>query len=164
MKVKVTDKGSTKTYKITADTLEEAFEGLEAHRRKTGGWGSFDWGWKSSVKGKKPPTELTISVDWTITLPDWSGLSKAPKECQEAWKSMLKSLEAHENEHLDVMRKSAKQLEKDLKKNPPATSQDALDAAQAWADGHGDEQVKFDKKSDHGQKDGLKLDIPEICG
>ena len=163
MKLKFTEKANRKTYKITAKTLTEACEQLEKHRSKTGGWGQFSWNWKSSVKGKPkaPPTELGIQVDWTIELPEWQGVSKQPKVCEVAWKVMLKALAAHEEEHLELMRKSIKQLEKDLKKNPPQTQKDALAAADDWADAHSKGQKKFDEKADHGQKDGVQLDLTE---
>ncbi|MDR6265415.1 MULTISPECIES: DUF922 domain-containing protein [Rhodobacterales] len=139
---------------IKGATLEDVKKLLN----KADHWGKYDyaieWTYKA-MDGKV--TEVSVTCNPKITMPIWAGWNKADKESQKKWDIMWVKLKRHEEKHHDVTEKMIKELSKQLskdkkldEKNLPAKMDKFLSDVQK-------EQKAYDKKSDHGKKEGVKL-------
>ncbi len=153
---KIAKPGRT-TWSVKGKNLEEVFKNLNAHRW----WGQYKSG--ESIKwtlkdGKVDAVQVLVKP--LISMPKWSGLSKATKEEKKSWDLMSKALLKHENEHHKVF---LKVLEAWVKKLETLTALDKKALEKAWK-AFGKEAQKqqdvFDKKTDHGAKKGVVLNIP----
>ncbi len=145
-------------FTVRGETLADARKALDARDE----WGLYDatQGFKSSAKVDKDKkvTEVTMTINPVIELPDWSGYGKATKEQKASWDAMVKKLEAHERKHHKIQEDCVDALKKAIK------DEDDLDA-KALNKIISDQQKACQKKQDaydtssgHGAKEGVVLD------
>ena len=126
-------KPSAKTWTVKGADLDEVFEGLEKH----GPWALYEGNPSISAKIKKGDVEsVKLTAKPAITMPVWSGYSKARDEEKASWDAMWKQLEAHEAEHHDILVEHIGKLADWIRK------QDTLDK-KALDSAYGDFEKKY---------------------
>jgi predicted secreted Zn-dependent protease len=162
VKVKTTwgSKSTSKSIKITAETLGDALKALQGLDE----WGQFDGTIDHDYDtANDVVTQVTLKPSYKIQMPEWSGYSKAPKACQKEWDRMWKKLEEHEDGHRQVHQKTLTDLEASLKKKTDLTEDQWNKEFDAAIKKMQEDQKKFDSDTDHGAKKGVELNVSEEC-
>lgn len=106
--------------------------------------------------------DATISLSLVVHLPAWQDSERAPPKLRQSWQRFLRALAAHEEGHVEIAIKHAKQLRAELAALTPEEScqafmtkfQERAARAQARMD---EEQAAYDAKTEHGIKQGCVL-------
>jgi predicted secreted Zn-dependent protease len=122
-------------------------------------WGRCTWNFHytySSTNGVA--TRVNIILRLTIRLPQWTGAGweSASATAKAEWQRMLGCLRTHENGHVDIARSWAPTLQQRLFNQPEA------DLGSLWEAGladHQTEQDAYDTRTQHGQTQGVTLDL-----
>lgn len=139
---------------IKGTTLEDVQKVLN----KSDHWGKYDyaieWTYKS-LDGKV--TEVSVTCNPKIIMPIWAGWNKADKESQKKWDIMWVKLKRHEEQHHGVTEKMIKELNKQLSKDKKLDEKNLPSKMDKFLLNVQKEQDAYDKKTDHGKKEGVKL-------
>ncbi|MCP4314727.1 MAG: DUF922 domain-containing Zn-dependent protease [Hyphomicrobiales bacterium] len=63
-----------------------------------------------------------VSLDLTVTLPQWSELAKADRKTRSAFEKLSEHVEWHEQQHVEISQRYAQKIEKTLTEIPPQKS------------------------------------------
>ncbi len=155
--LKISKPGS-KNWTVKGKDLEEVVKNLDGNKW----WGKYDcpYTYKTSIKDGKVEA-IQIDSKPVITMPKWAGLSKATKEEKKSWDVMIKALFKHENEHHTVFLKTIEAWKKKVEAGGNLDKKAMATAWKAFEKVSKKQQEDFDKKTDHGAKKGVVLDIPK---
>jgi predicted secreted Zn-dependent protease len=145
-------------YKVAGATLKEALKQLQ----KRDEWGTYDstQNQKSGAKidGDGKVKSVTLTLNPTIELPEWSGYSKASKAQRKAWDDMVAKLEKHERNHHKIQKDALEDLKKKIKA-AKSLDRDVLDdLISKNSEGTQKQQDAYDSRTGHGEKEGVELD------
>ena len=101
--------------------------------------------------------EVTISGKPEIIMPIWKGWSKADRESQKAWDIMWIRLKRHEENHYKKSLDELKKFEKMVKKAGAYSEEIFNKKMDTFFADHQKAQDAYDKKTDHGVKEGVVL-------
>ena len=121
-------KEKIKYYNVTGSTGAELYKSMIKNGPDHGGIQkdvlastAFKFDFKNDVfkvqKNRCVLTSLDIIVNVTYTYPRWRGSKKASAETRKAWEKFRKVAIWHENEHVKITKKFAKNYERALKKS-----------------------------------------------
>jgi len=143
------------TYTVAGKTIEAVFKALQ----KRSFWGRYrsNASYKATFQLDGHVDVFTLTSKPTIVMPKWKDYSKGNKGQKGTWDTMWKKLNTHENNHHAIFTKCITELENAV------TSSDVLEADidAFWTDetkDWQDQQDRYDTKSGHGVKEGVKLD------
>jgi hypothetical protein len=142
------------SYEVTGSSLAEVAEQLDPVE-----YGRCSWNYNYSQESTNGvATRVNVTLTLTIRLPQWTGQGweNASAAAKGEWQRMLARLRTHESGHADIARCWADTLQQQLLNQPEA------DLSTIWGQGladHGDEQEAYDTMTQHGQTQGVTLDI-----
>lgn len=143
------------TYDIAGTTLAIVAKQLDPKE-----WGrctyNYDYSYETAANGRVTKVDVTLHL--TIRLPRWQGkgYDQASAAAKEEWLRMLTALEIHEDGHADIARTWAATTQTRL------LGQRGGRVAQRYSqtmDAIKRAQDEFDKKTKHGQNQGVSLDL-----
>jgi len=142
------------SYTIDAQTLHEVADVIDGHEEA----GETTWepnlNYKTSSDGVV--TQATVTVDLTITMPEWPAARKRKKRVRDEWERFYRALEAHEQGHVDLVRKHLEGVAASLVGLSEEKAQEkfaeALQELQEASD-------QYDAATDHGRKNGTIIDL-----
>ncbi len=143
------------TYDIVGTTLAAVAKQLDPKE-----WGrctyDYDYIYETAANGRVTKVDVTLRL--TIRLPHWQGkdYDQASAAVKEEWQRMLTALETHEDGHADIARTWAATMQTRLlgqRGGRVAQRHSQTRAAIKRA------QDEFDKKTKHGQNQGVSLDL-----
>lgn len=140
------------SYTINAKTLEEA-AAVVSQREEAG---LTEWFPNLSYKTKDGViTSATVTVNLTVTMPNWPGAAKLSKAAKAEWGRFYRALADHEQGHVDLVHKHLENIADSLigktEDEAKAAFQQAIDDLQMESD-------KYDQDTDHGRKRGTIID------
>lgn len=148
-------KPALKKTNVSGKTLEEVSKKLD----KLPAWGKYDceikYSYKTDASGNV--TEVTLTGKPVITMPIWKEWSKGDRESQKKWDIMWVKLKRHEEEHHNKTLGEIKKLEAKMKKAKSLSEKDFKKMMDQFYKDLSKAQKDYDKKSDHGKKEGVKL-------
>jgi predicted secreted Zn-dependent protease len=102
---------------------------------------------------------LTTKTTITITLPRWSAPPSASKGLIERWKNYYVALQQHETRHAEMAREAAAEIRKRVTAlRDPSSCEKFKESINATANkvvaDFREQEIQFDKRTDHGRKDG----------
>ena len=121
-----------KYYDLTGTTAKD----LQAAVKKLGPQGRYagytewqvTWAFQSTrLETGCSVSSITIKVDVTITLPQWTNSSDGAHDLRLWWNLSMRDLRKHEQIHVDNAVATARAIEQALKDLPPATDCQTLD-------------------------------------
>ena len=101
--------------------------------------------------------EITITGTPEIIMPVWKGWNKADRESQKAWDIMWVRLKRHEENHYKKSLEELKKFEKKVKKAGAYSESVFKTKMDDFYTDHQKVQDAYDKKTDHGVKEGVVL-------
>jgi predicted secreted Zn-dependent protease len=142
------------SYTIDAQTLHEVADVIGAREEA----GETTWepnlNYKTSSDGVV--TQATVTVDLTITMPEWPAARKRKKRVRDEWERFFRALDAHEQGHVDLVRKHLEGVAASLVGLSEEEAQqkfaEALQELQDASD-------QYDADTDHGRKHGTIIDL-----
>ena len=160
----------TVTYPVSGATEAEVRESLDRSPlspdgRRRVGYTQADISWEFRYResgGRCRVVSATVTLNVTITLPEWTPPSGATRALRDRWDRFLGALTAHEQGHVDIALATAQRIEDALWRAPTQRSckgyddvlgriaNDLFDAAEV-------EQKKFDEDTDHGRTQGVSF-------
>lgn len=144
---------SNKTWNVKGADAESLFKNLE----KNGFWGRYRSNSSGSWSGKgKKIDSVKITGKPVILMPSWTEYSKI-KDGQASWDKMWKALKKHEDNHHKIFDEAAKAFKKELEKGGDLDPKDMTKAWDKWLKDTQKKQDDYDKKSKHGQNEGVIL-------
>ncbi|HEU0221346.1 MAG TPA: DUF922 domain-containing protein [Paracoccaceae bacterium] len=148
---------SNKSYTVSGKSIREVFDALQKH----GWWGRYRSNEGMSYSGKSSTVDtIKVSASPVIFMPSWTGYSKASKAEQQSWDKMYKALKKHEENHHEIFLSSADDWKKEMEKNGNLSEKDTKAAWSDFTKATQKKQDAYDTKTDHGQKEGVILDLP----
>jgi len=142
-------------YDVGGSTLAEVATQLDPNE-----WGHCKYDYKyryetETINGKT--TKVYVTLELTIRLPRWQrGWGKASDATKAEWTNMLKALEAHEEEHAEIARQWAPKIQEGLLGLPKKRADKKFEQLKKQVE---KETEKFDKRTKHGQNEGVNLDL-----
>ena len=105
---------------------------------------------------------VTVSLEITYQLPEWDGDPSAPPALTDKWRRYEQALQAHEDGHAEHGRDAADEVERTLTALPPASDCPTMDRianakAQAIIDAHAQDDVAYDRDTQHGATQGARF-------
>lgn len=137
------------------------FEGLRIAMNRRGEWGHFD----PHIDCQYDPaveqvSSFTVVAAPEIELPEWAHRATADEPHAQAWDDMIAALTAHEENHLDLFERWARNLRRSLRRERPIPIADFPSRWEALADELQTAQDRYDRSSNHGLREGVVLDDP----
>jgi len=122
-------------------------------------------------------TDIVVTLDCTITMPEWSGYGDANDDEQDEWDSFITGLREHERGHVEIAKEWRKKIEETLEEEcvdknitaygstPKEACKNALQKLKdtiknkfdELTDEHEKEQDEYDNETDHGADQGATL-------
>jgi predicted secreted Zn-dependent protease len=144
------------TYVVTGTT----FDALSRQMSARGEWAAFTGGLTVDPRGT-PVTRVTVSCRPTITMPEWRERSDASRPMQAEWDRMIAALERHEMGHDAILRQVANGFRDAVNAADPPPDRRALRRmARALLRDHIARQRAYDRSTNQGANDGVRLDDP----
>ena len=117
-----------------------------------------------STPGSCKLTELTASVEGTMTLPHWVDADNAPAPLAKEWRNFVAALRVHENGHYAHGEEAADEVQALAGSIQPAADCSDLtreidDRAESVLDKYRALDAKYDRDTNHGEKQGAVLVI-----
>ncbi len=111
-------------------------------------------------------TELTASVEGTMTLPHWVDAGSAPAALAREWQNYVAALRVHENGHYAHGVQAANEIRAlansiQPAENCSALSREVADRAQSVLDKFRAVDETYDRQTNHGQTQGAVLTIDD---
>lgn len=144
------------TYTVTGKTLKEA--AAQIRGREEAGETSWNPVFNEAHDDSGKITTATIDVTITVLLPSWSEASKLTGADKTTWDSFMMALRAHEQHHVDLVKSKLKDVAKNMIGKSKTEADGLLQAALTALKTASDE---YDTKTDHGKKEGVKIDTEE---
>jgi len=149
-------KPASQKWTAKGKTMDDLLKNLNKH----GWWGRYRAQPSYSYKEKNGTVSgFTLKAKPIVIMPAWSDYSKATKDQKKSWDTMWKALKKHEDNHHVIFDTAAKAWKKAMDK---AGDVDAKEAKSKWDAFIKDTQGKqdaYDKKTGHGEKEGVILKI-----
>lgn len=147
-------KPKANTWTVKGKTIVDLFDNLNKHKW----WGRYRSHPEHSLKEKDAlVSEFKLTAKPEVIMPKWAEYAKASKDEKKSWDDMWAALNTHENNHhtifsdeCDAWVKAMDKLGDLDKKKAKAEWDKFVKATQAKQDG-------YDKKTDHGAKEGVIL-------
>ena len=142
------------TYDVAGTTLAAVAKQLDPKE-----WGrctyNYDYSYETAANGRVTKVDVTLHL--TIRLPRWQGegYDQASAAAKEEWQRMLTALETHEEGHADIARTWAATMQTRLLGQRGGRVAQRYNQTMAAIKRAQDE---FDKKTKHGQNQGVSLD------
>ncbi len=161
----------TTYYEVKGESLRELRRAMNEKRPKAPDGERHDaltlwdikwsYGWQK-VEGKFAIQAPKVTVNIAMTLPKWLYPEQSDAEMMTRWKSYLKILVAHENDHGKFALQAAKDLELRLMALP---AQNSLEELKQLVEAIGQQiltdcrtrNVKYDVDTDHGHRQGARF-------
>jgi len=144
---------TTQTFDIEADDLTGAAAALQSLDE----WGKTRWNVTYDYDATDGvATSVAVTARITVELPRWTTLSKQPRRVQAEWNRMLTALRRHENEHVRIARERIQQLAGEMSGKPESDLPDIHARCLQDLDTLSN---AFDQRTDHGEKEGVTLDL-----
>ncbi len=121
------------------------------------------WKYRNGVHGGTCKVEeAAVAVGVTSTLPRWRGEANGPKSLRERWRRLLEAVGRDQGFHKELAIRAGKEIEAALLAVKPAADCDALteaanDTAEQILKKHRAADEEYDRKYQHGLKDGATL-------
>jgi hypothetical protein len=144
---------TTQTFEIEADNLDGAAAALQTLDE----WGKTRWNVTYDYEETDgTATSVVVTARITVELPRWTTLDKQPRRVRAEWNRMLAALRRHENEHVRIARERIQTLAGELSGKPESELSDIHSRCLQDLDtlSHA-----FDTRTDHGEKQGVSLDL-----
>lgn len=112
--------------------------------------------------GKCVITGINLSMTIEIVMPRWVNEVGAPQSLSDSWRNFLRALLMHEHGHKQISLENAEELRKLVKSATPQPTCDAAGAAfnaaaKAVNDKSDAKQDAYDKATEHGRLQGVRL-------
>lgn len=104
-------------------------------------------------------TQITLIAKPTITMPVWPGAGKLKGQEKKDWDSMIAALNKHEKKHHSIFETDAKKFKKDTEAEGDVPKGDVPAKMNAFFTKSQENQNKYDKKTNHGEKEGVVLPV-----
>ena len=153
------------TYPVIGGRADELLDSMRRNGPK-GYWGftRADYRWRfqfAASAGTCRATSVTITETIEVTLPDWTNESAGPACLRANWRRMVEALRAHEMQHVAMWRPARARIEAAIRATAPSSctgfAEQANAAARRVIAEVQAENDAFDRKSDHGRREGVKL-------
>lgn len=148
-------KPDNKTKKVKGGDLDTVFENLNGFPK--GQWATYVGNHQIKVNEKKGEVNLTAKP--VITMPSWSGYTKASKAEKTSWDDMWQELKAHEDGHHDILVKHLGDFAASLKDTEELDRKAVDKAYTAFEKSMFDAQKKYD--GTYGCSAELVIPLPE---
>ena len=136
---------STSAYRVKGKDLKEAAEYMRSNPN-------------FSYKHKDGNTnQITITAKPTIAMPQWPGASKLKGNDKKAWNSMMRALAKHEAHHHKIFETDAKKFKKETEAAGDIPKGETAGKMTAFFTASQTNQDKYDTRTNHGEKEGVKL-------
>jgi predicted secreted Zn-dependent protease len=150
-------KPSNKTWTVKGADIAALFKNLQAHDW----WGRYRSNNSGKFAGKSSQIDtVTLTAKPVITMPKWATYSKASKGEKKSWDAMFKALRKHEDEHHTIFVKSAEDWKTRMECGDDLSKKDMDKAWKLYQKDSQKDQDDFDKRTGHGTKAGVVLNIP----
>ena len=116
---------STEYYDVSGATVEQVFQQVSRHGPDNGkaigqtkvAMGMSVWTVENSRECRV--ADARIELDLKVVLPKWSELNETDANARSQLKYLSKIVERHEHRHVEIARRYARQIERELKQMPP---------------------------------------------
>lgn len=148
---------SIRSFGVKGSTIPEVFEALN----RNGFWGRYrsqekaDWSGRDGVNDR-----VKLGGAPFILLPDWRNYGKATKAEKKSWDQMMKALTKHENNHHDIFTDYAAEWKKEMERGEDLDDAAMQSAWDAFREELQKRQDAYDKRTNHGEKEGVVLEQP----
>jgi len=150
-----------KYYDISGSTLAELRRELDAKGPKDGGRGVdaytrwyFRWEWPGYGKLECDLSAAVVHAEVEVTFPRWQEDPSAPLELRERWQRYIDALAQHENGHVEL---AVRHRETVLQAIQSSTCENADESARRAVQSLNAANAAYDRKTQHGRKDGAKF-------
>lgn len=138
-----------------------AFEGLRIAMNRREEWGLFEAQVSADFEsGGETVSAFTVTAAPRILLPEWADRATADDAHGQAWDAMLAALTAHEETHFDIFTTWARNLRRSLRRARAFPASEFQTRWDGFADDLATQQERYDRTSDHGVREGVRLDDP----
>ncbi|MBF0107965.1 MAG: DUF922 domain-containing protein [Magnetococcales bacterium] len=148
-------------FRVDAADLENALRILVGRDE----WGLFkgniQYKWKADAN--KNVTSVNLMPTYTITMPRWTGYTRQPQECKDAWDIMWRALYEHEDGHRKIFELGTMNLVSGLEEIESQTSVNVDNFLKRKIQDMQNEQDQFDRETDHGRSRGVELTVTDHC-
>ncbi len=150
---------SNSTYNARGRDLVAVSNVMEAR----GCWGRYNahatYSYNSDTTGMV--TEVTITARPVILMPRWAAYSQASSAVQQEWDRMVAALQTHENQHHRVFQDKVNLFKRSLERTRGGKTTGQLTADwNTFARDLDRAQNGFDRSSQNGRRQGVRLDPP----
>lgn len=148
-------KPKTINYTIKAKSYNDAHDELDKRTE----WGEYKSNLKYAFQDMKDGTvtQITFTAKPTIEMPKWANASKLKGQEKKNWDAMIKALKRHEMGHHEIVLTDTKAFKKKREKLGNFPKSDFNKVITEFATAAKDNQVNYDRKNDHGAKEGVGL-------
>ncbi len=144
-----TFKSASDTWTVTAKTLKEAADQIMA--RDEAGETSWSPVYNVTLDENGKTSGVAAEVTITVLMPNWPGAANLKGEDKKKWEDFMNALKRHEAGHVALVKQKLDGIAGRMKGK---TESDAADIWQKALDDLKDASDKYDKKNDHGRKEG----------
>ena len=103
--------------------------------------------------------EISIAAKPTITMPQWAEARKLKGDDKKSWNSMLRALAKHEAHHHKIFETDAKKFKKDTEAVGDFPKGETAGKMTAFFTASQKNQDSYDARTNHGEKEGVKLPV-----
>ena len=103
--------------------------------------------------------QITITAKPTITMPQWAGAVKLKGDEKKWWGSMMRALAKHEAKHHKIFETDARAFKKAAEAAGDFPKAETAGKMAAFFVGSQSNQDKYDKRTSHGEKEGVSLPV-----
>lgn len=147
-------------YAVSGGSPRAIRNAMNEARPTDDGGGRFDghtrWNystrWRNSASGQCDPASATVTVRFTVTLPELEGRSRLDRGEREGWDRYFTALVAHETNHVRIGLAGVQAMQSAMRAAPDC---DAMRAAQQQAAAAvRDASQTYDRQTGHGRTEG----------
>jgi len=160
-------------YTFTAASLSQAHMAMYSASpvmidgRVRSGSAEFSWTWHFWPDHRDQgcsAARVTLEGRSRVTLPDWTNVEMAPSYARAEWSRHLQALRAHEQEHVDIAKRAAREMIDTIEALPPeptctAFERRAKQVADAFHQRAHRENAAYDDRTRHGLAEGAGLNL-----
>ncbi|RMF39363.1 MAG: DUF922 domain-containing protein [Alphaproteobacteria bacterium] len=150
-------KPAMKTFTVKGKTIVEVFNALEKHKW----WGRYRSNESARWTGSgKMMNRISVTAKPVIYLPVWANYKSVNKPSQKSWDKMLKALKKHEEHHHTIFTEEVAAWKKEMEADGDQSKSDVEAAWKAFKKNTQKAQDDYDKRTNHGEKEGVVLEQP----
>ncbi len=145
-----------RTYGVSSAGFEELVREMSG----AGCWGRFTFTARHRPQGD-PIERIDVTVTLGIQLPRWTRYGAADDAHKQEWDRMLEALSRHEDEHLRIFTETAESFAATVPNiSTPMDRAGVTRLMREFQDEAQRAMDSFDRRTDHGQRDGVELAEP----